>query len=159
MKIIDYSPSKAQEITELFYRSVHSIDSSIYSEEQKEAWAPRPIDYHKWRVRLARKRPYLAMINDRVVGFIELESDGHIDCTYVSPEFQRRGVAKALLRHVISVAKDLNIKKLYVEASIVATPLFKSFGFSVQHENKVIRNNTVLINYTMSKWCSVNRDG
>ena len=152
MKIIEYSSCRAREVAELFYSSVHSIDPNIYSEEQKAAWAPRPINYNKWLVRLGVTRPFLLIINDQVAGFIELEPDGHIDCTYVSPDFQRKGVAKALLNHVIGVAKDANVEKLYVEASVVAKPLFESFGFTVQRKNKVIRNKVVLVNYSMHKW-------
>jgi putative acetyltransferase len=151
MKIIEYSSNRAKEIADLFYMSVHAIDSSIYSEEQKNAWAPSPIDFAAWEKRLKHKKPYLLLIDDQVSGFIELESDGHIDCAYVSPMFQRQGVATALLTYVIEVAKKLGIEQLYVEASIVAKPLFEKFGFLTQHENKVVRNDIVLINYTMTK--------
>jgi putative acetyltransferase len=151
MEIIEYSSSRVKEIADLFYMSVHAIDSLIYSEEQKNAWAPSPIDYKSWGKRLELKRPYLLLIGDQVAGFIELESDGHIDCAYVSPMFQRKGVATALLKHVICIAKNLNIEQLYVEASIIAKPLFEKFGFLMQHENKVVRNNVVLVNYTMGR--------
>jgi putative acetyltransferase len=149
MEIIEYLSCKATEITDLFYESVHAIDSSIYSNEQKRAWARKPVDYEAWEKRLGHKKPYLCMINNEVAGFIELESDGHIDCAYVSPKFQRQGVATALLNHLFLVAKDLGIKQLYVEASIVAKPLFEKKGFLVENENSVIRHNTVLINYSM----------
>lgn len=151
MKIIEYSSNRAREIADLFYMSVHAIDSSIYSEEQKNAWATSPIDYVAWEKRLDLKGPYLLLINDQVAGFIELESDGHIDCAYVSPMFQRKGVATALLKHVICIAKKLDVEQLYVEASIIAKPLFEKFGFLMKHENKVVRNNIVLVNYTMCK--------
>jgi putative acetyltransferase len=45
--------------------------------------------------------------------------------------------------------KNSGIEHLYVEASIVAKPLFEKFGFVIENENKVIRNKTVLINYSM----------
>jgi len=151
MKIIEYSSNRANEIADLFYMAVHDIDALIYSEEQKNAWAPSPIDYGAWRKRLELKKPYLLLIDDQVAGFIELEGDGHIDCAYVSPVFQRKGVATALLKHIIDIAENLDIKRLYVEASVIAKPLFKNFGFLLLHENKVVRNNIVLVNYTMAK--------
>jgi len=128
MTIIEYSSNRAREVTDLFFMSVHAIDSSIYSEEQKIAWAPSPIDYLFWEKRLELKRPYLLLINNQLAGFIELESDGHIDCAYVSPIFQRKGVATRLLKHVINEAKNQKLERLYVEASIVAKPLFERFG-------------------------------
>lgn len=149
MEFIEYSSDRAREITDLFYDSIHAIDSSIYSDEQKDAWAPAPINYSEWVKRLGEKRPYLLILNDEVAGFIELESDGHIDCAYVAPKFQRKGVATNLLNYVMAVAKNLGLKQLYVEASIVAKPLFEKAGFSVENENHVIRHNIVLINYSM----------
>ncbi|MDX2369552.1 MAG: GNAT family N-acetyltransferase [Colwellia sp.] len=149
MDVIEYSSNKVKEIADLFYESVHAIDSSIYSEKQKNVWAPMPIDYVKWENRLENKKPYVAVIKGEIVGFIELESDGHIDCAYVSPKFQRIGVATTLLDHVMFVAKGLGLNQLYVEASIVAKPFFEKSGFLVENENRVIKHNTVLVNYTM----------
>jgi putative acetyltransferase len=149
MKIVEYSSDRAKEIADLFYESVHSIDSSVYSEEQKHAWAPMPIDYLKWEVRLKNKKPYVLLIKNEVAGFIELEFDGHIDCAYVLPKFQREGVATNLLNHVKSVSKGLGLNQLYVEASIVAKPLFEKNGFLVENKNQVSINNMVLVNYSM----------
>lgn len=149
MKIIEYSSTWARDITDLFYSSVHAIDSSIYSNREKEAWAPKPIDYDKWKCRLDCKKPYLLMIQGEGAGFIELDSDGHIDCTYVLPKYQNFGVATLLLQHVISLAKEAGLKKLYVEASIVAKPFFEKFGFTVEGKNEITRNETILINYSM----------
>jgi putative acetyltransferase len=149
MEIVEYSSNRAKEIADLFYESVHSIDSSIYSEDQKQAWAPVPIDYIKWEVRLENKKPFLLLIKNELAGFIELESDGHIDCAYVSPKFQREGVATNLLNYVKSVAKNLGLDQLYVEASIVAKPFFSKNGFLVENKNQVSINNMVLVNYSM----------
>ncbi|MDF9387608.1 GNAT family N-acetyltransferase [Vibrio sp. 1151_11] len=149
MEIIEYSSNYAKAVTDLFYSSVHAIDSSAYSEEQINVWAPFPIDYVAWDRRLELKRPYLLLINEQLAGFIELESDGHIDCAYVSPKFQRNGVATSLLKYVIGRAKKLELKSLYVEASIVAKPLFEKMGFVVKNENRLIRNKIVLYNYSM----------
>lgn len=131
--------------------SVHAIDSLIYGQAQKNAWAAYPIDYGAWQNRLALTKPYLLLIDDEVAGFIELAPDGHIHCLYVSPVCQRKGVATALLHHVFCVANKLGIKQLYVEASFIAKPLFEKFGFLLQHENNVVRNTVVLVNFTMSK--------
>jgi len=149
--IIEYSDQYAKQVTDLFYDAVYSIAPTIYSLQQKQVWAPLPIDYQRWQKRLAESKPYLMMLDNRVVGFIALEKDGHINCTYVKAEFQNKGVGQKLLNFVIEVAKDKDLKRLYVEASIVAKPLFEKFNFKVDKENEIIRNNIVLINYSMSK--------
>ena len=149
MDIFEYSSNRSREITNLFYESVYAIDSSIYNDEQKAAWAPEPIDYGKWEERLSNKMPYMAFIKGEIAGFIELESNGHIDCAYVSPKYQRMGVATNLLNHVMFIAKNLGLKQLYVEASIVAKPFFEKSGFIVENKNIVYRQNVDLVNYAM----------
>jgi len=149
MQIIDYSATLARALTDLYYQSVHSIDASFYSVEQKNAWAPYPVDYQKWAARFAIKKPYILTINNEIAGFIELEADGHIDCAYVAPKYERRGVATKLLIHLVAVAKETGLQELYVEASEVAKPLFEKFGFIVERENKVIRKHIELVNYSM----------
>lgn len=149
MKIIEYSSKFAKNLTDVFYNSVHGINTSVYSIEQQNAWAPLPIDYVKWANRFDIKKPYILTVNNEIAGFIELESNGHIDCAYVAPKFERKGVATELLKHVIFIAKGVGLKELYVEASIVAKPLFEKLGFIVENENKVIRKNIILVNYSM----------
>ncbi|WP_024302126.1 GNAT family N-acetyltransferase [Pseudogulbenkiania sp. MAI-1] len=156
MKIELYTPDRAIEIADLFHRSVHAIDLSVYTPEQKEAWAPTPPDYEYWAQRLSQKRPLLAIKDNRVVGFIELDLDGHIDCMYTHPEFQGKGVASALYEHLQEQAKARKIDRLYVEASFVAKPFFENRGFSVVKQNEMQRKGVALINFTMEKHLNPN---
>lgn len=151
MDIESYSADKAREIADLFYQSVHAIDASVYTDAQKEVWAPEP-DYARWRERLDVKKPFLAIIDERVAGFIELDPDGHIDCTYTHPDFQRRGVASRLYEHLLAEAKGRNMKRLYVEASTVARPFFERRGFAVVNRNEFQRNGVTLVNFSMEKY-------
>lgn len=156
MQIVDYEAAMAKPIAELFYDAVYAIDKSLYSTEQKQAWARRPIDYDFWQQRLVRTRPFVALLGDRVAGFIELElkseSDtAYVNCCYVSPDCQGQGVASALYRHLEHKALHSGVKQLTVDASLVARPVFEKFGFSVLAENQVSRNGVVLTNYAMKK--------
>ncbi|OGT73785.1 MAG: histone acetyltransferase [Gammaproteobacteria bacterium RIFCSPLOWO2_02_FULL_57_10] len=155
MRIEPYSSSRAMEIADLFHAAVHAIDSSIYTPEQKEAWAPTPPDYAHWAGRLDTKRPFMAIIGDRVAGFMELDSDGHIDCTYTHPDFQARGVASALYAHLLEEALRRNMTRLYVEASFVARPFFERRGFVMLNQNEVRRHGVTLTNFSMEKDLSV----
>jgi putative acetyltransferase len=130
---------------------VQAIDPTLYSEAQKEALAPTSPEYAHWARRLTRKRPYLAVIDGRIVGFMELEPDGHMDCTYVDPVYQRCGVASALYKHTEAVAQANGIARLYVEAAKTASKFFASLGFKFIHENRIVRNGQILINDAMEK--------
>ncbi|SEA84104.1 Acetyltransferase, GNAT family [Desulfuromusa kysingii] len=156
MDIQTYSPERAKEIADLFHQSVHAIDPSVYSPELKEAWAPTPVNYERWSERLNEKKPFLAVIESRVAGFIELDADGHIDCTYTHPDFQGKGVASTLFEYLLEEAKSRNIKRLYVEASLIAKPFFEHRGFSVVKKNEVQRNGSSLVNFSMEMYLSPN---
>jgi len=156
MDIQIYTEEWAKEIADLFYQSVHAIDPSVYTPKQKEAWAPTPVDYERWFERLSTKKPFVAIIENHVAGFIELDADGHIDCTYTHPDFQGIGVASSLYEYLLSEAKEEGIKRLYVEASLIAKPFFEHRGFSVVKKNEVQRNGASLINFSMEKYLSPN---
>lgn len=102
------------------------------------------------------KKPFIAIIENRVAGFIELDADGHIDCTYTHPDFQGKGVASALYKHLLAEARRRNIKRLYVEASLIAKPFFEHRGFSVVKKNAIQRNGVFLVNFSMEKYLSPN---
>ena len=150
LEIKDYSSDMASQVTDVFYESVHGIDSSIYSEAQKNAWAELPRQYESWVMRLMFKQPYVAMQGEKMVGFIELDPDGHIDCMYTLPECQRQGVGSALYEHLLAQAKQKRMKRLYVEASFVARPFFEAKGFHLVEENQVERNGEIITNFTMA---------
>ncbi|AWL11776.1 hypothetical protein HMF8227_01298 [Saliniradius amylolyticus] len=151
IRISSYSPSHARAIADLYHAAVHGIDSLVYSKAQKEAWAPTPPDYTFWAKRLQDKQPFVALVDERVAGFMELEADGHIDCAYTHPDFQGSGVASALYQHLESQATAKGIDSLYVEASIVAKPFFEHRDFMVLRSNKVYKKGLELINFSMEK--------
>ncbi|WNJ97929.1 GNAT family N-acetyltransferase [Vibrio ruber] len=159
MNIQTYSPEWAREIADLFYQSVHAIDPAIYTPEQKAAWAPAPVNYELWSERLSIKKPFVAIIDNHVAGFIELDSDGHIDCTYTHPNFQGIGVASSLYEHLLSQAKEAGMTRLYVEASLIAKPFFERRGFTVVKQNEVQRNGESLINFSMEKYLDHDHQG
>ncbi len=151
MQIRNYTPEYTEEIVKLFYSSVHAIDSKIYSNKQKQAWTPIPPDYDQWRLRLARNKTYLAIINHKVAGFVVLELNGYIDCIYTHPEHEGKGVACLLYSNVGIFAKARNMEGLSIKASIVAKPFFERRGFVVQHKNRVEKSGQNLTNFSMEK--------
>lgn len=152
MNITLYQPEMARELAELFHRAVHAIDASLYTPAQQEAWAPTPTDYRFWQQRLDRKRPWvIRRDNGQLAGFIELDPDGHIDCLYVDPGCQRRGVAGLLYDHLEALARSRGLGRIYVEASLVARPFFEHRGFRVLCRNELRRHGQGLVNFSMEK--------
>lgn len=137
------------EIAEIFSRAIHEIACRDYSAEQCHAWSARKPNPEHWKRRCELKQPYVAGIDSRITGFLELDTDGHIDCAYVNPDFQRRGVITKLVEHAIQVCFDMSLPRIDVEASICAKPLFQQLGFRLLKENVVKIADTSLINYHM----------
>ena len=102
MLIRNYKPSDCVEITDLFHGSVHAVDLAFYTERELEAWAPTPPDYKQWKQRLELRKPFVAVQNGMIIGFIELENNGHIDCMYVHKDHQCKGIGGKLLQACLS---------------------------------------------------------
>ena len=150
--MIQYYRGQSRAVADIFHRAIHQTASAAYTPEQIQAWAPLPINYDYWRARCELKRPFLWVDEDGTVGgFLELDSDGHIDCHYTHPDFNRRGIGSALLRHAIQIATELALPRLYVEASHLAKGLYLKHGFAVVRANEVTRNGATLQNWIMER--------
>jgi len=148
-----YEPSDHPAIAETFTRAIHETASAHYTPEQCEAWSAHKPNPEHWRIRCEKQQPFVAMIGGRLAGFLELDPDGHIDCAYTHPDFQRQGVMSALVRHAIRVCEERGIARMYVEASIPAMPMFRKHGFVIVRENTVSIRSVELMNYIMEFHC------
>ncbi|MGB5917517.1 GNAT family N-acetyltransferase [Arcobacter sp.] len=148
MKIIKYNDKYKKEIPELFTNTIHKTCHKDYTKEQLNAWAKLDIDYKAWEKRLVKTKPYLAIMDEKLVGFAEFYDD-YIDCFYVHHEYQGCGVGKMLINHIFKIAKENEQTLLKVDASITAKPFFEKFGFKVLKKNRVKRGNIELTNFTM----------
>ena len=151
--IRDYQPQDSKALAKIFENAILAIDNRIYSTSQKQAWIGNHSDEF-WQHRFEKILPFMAVIGDRVVGFIEFGFDdgiGEIDCFYIEPKFQQQGVGQALFEKVLEVAKLNDIKEIRVFASHIAKPFFAKQGFKVIRENSVVRSNVTLENWLMVK--------
>ena len=151
--IRDYQPQDSKALAKIFENAILAIDNRIYSTSQKQAWIGNHSDEF-WQHRFEKTLPFMAVIGDRVVGFIEFGFDdgiGEIDCFYIEPKFQQQGVGQALFEKVLEVAKLNDIKEIRVFASHIAKPFFAKQGFKVIRENSVVRSNVTSENWLMVK--------
>jgi putative acetyltransferase len=151
--IRQYIPSDAQDIASLYYNTIHIINSKHYSEEQINAWAPWSSveDYSGWSEKLARIKPFVALIDGAIVGFAEFEDNGHIDCFYVHHLYQGQGIGTALMYELVHKAELMEIHHIYAEVSITARLFFESKGFRVVKEQQVNIRGVALTNFIMEK--------
>lgn len=147
-----YAAIDAPVLTSLFRSSVREIASRDYTASQIREWAPDGIDEMRFSQKCANRPTWVAEVEGRIAGFSDLEPDGHIDMLYVHPEFQRRGVARALLKHIEEVARAAAVPRLYTEASITARPVFEAVGFRTIVPQTITICGASMTNYRMEKW-------
>ncbi len=150
-RIRAYEAGDASAIVRLFYESVRSVNRADYSDEQVRAWAPVVPDADEWHSRMIGRRTLVAEEGGRVVGFAELEEDGHLDMLYVRKDAVGRGVGKRLCRAAEREALGLGLERIFTEASITARPFFESEGFRVVREQTVSRRGVPMTNFAMEK--------
>jgi putative acetyltransferase len=150
-RIRDYGVGDAPEIARLFYETVRSVNRAAYSDEQVEAWAPDVPDPEEWHARMASRRTLVAEEGGKVVGFAELEGDGHLDMLYLRKDAVRRGVGRRLYRMVEQEARALGLGRIFTEASITARPFFERHGFRVVREQTVTVRGVPMTNFAMEK--------
>lgn len=154
MKIRRYHQGEEEALWSLLYHTVHKVNGKDYSQAQVEAWAPFEWDILQWKKRLLRTNPFVAEENGQLVGFADLEHNGHIDSFYCAHNWQRKGVGSALLNAIEQMAKSQGISRVFAEASITAKGFFLSKGFSVEGEQAVSLRGEQFINYAVSKLIS-----
>ncbi|WP_193195707.1 GNAT family N-acetyltransferase [Nostoc sp. MG11] len=146
-----YKIDDTEEIIKLFYDTVHEVNIHDYTKAQVDAWASTNTDIEVWIRRLGDKFTYVAEEGNQIIGFGQLEANGHIDCFYCHKDFQRQGVGTQILEQIELKAKALEIKKLFTEASVTAKPFFESKNFIVVRKQEVERRGQKFINFVMEK--------
>ena len=144
----------APAVADLFYYTILNVNVGDYTGDQVEAWAGPAPDAGLWRGRIAGhggRRMFVATADEEIVGFAELEEDGHLDTLYVHHEHQGRGIASALLDRIEAEARRLGLVRLYTEASITAEPFFRARGFSVVRPQLVELRGHTFRNFVMEK--------
>lgn len=150
-RIRDYEQADAPAIARLFYETVHSVNRADYSEEQVQAWAPAIPDTREWHDRMAGRKTLVAEDGGEVVGFCELEEDGHLDMFYVRKDAVGRGIGRSLYEAAERAARRWNLGRISTEASVTARPFFERRGFRVVSERRVWRRGVELTNFAMEK--------
>ncbi|HIU10670.1 MAG TPA: GNAT family N-acetyltransferase [Candidatus Avidehalobacter gallistercoris] len=141
-----YQPSDCKILANLFYHTVHTVNTKDYSDEQINAWASGNIDLKIWNDSLLAHYTVIAEIDDIIAGFGDIDKTGYLDRLFVHPDYQRQGIATALCD---KLEKSVNSPKITTHASITARVFFEKRGYTVVKEQQVQRHNVFLTNYVM----------
>lgn len=131
MTIRRYLPGEEEAIWQVYFRATHESNARDYHPDLLNRWAPADMDMREWASRLRAKNPFVALLDNQIVGMAELDDTGFIDYFYVHPDFQGQGVGSTLLTTIESEARAMNLDALVADVSITAKDFFESRGFEV----------------------------
>lgn len=151
IEIRNYQPADLEMIAQLFYDTVHAVNSKDYSQEQVDMWAPKGVISTNLKQALQNDLAYVALNKDTLVGFGTISSLGFLGHLYVHKDFQGMGIGAKLLKALEAQMQALGIREIQTYASITARPFFERQGFVVIKENHVVRETVTFLNYFMVK--------
>ncbi|WP_349947073.1 GNAT family N-acetyltransferase [Lacrimispora sp. BS-2] len=148
MIIREYNSKDIEEITALFYDTVHGICARDYTKEQLDAWASKDMDRDAWDRSLKEHHSLVAVKNGMIAGFGDMDDTGYLDRLYVHKDYQGQGIATLLCDRLEAGFPGGTVT---THASITAKPFFESRGYRVFKEQQVERKGVILTNYVMKK--------
>ncbi|GAA0125631.1 GNAT family N-acetyltransferase [Clostridium sp. CTA-19] len=140
MEIREYKSNDCEQITNLFYNTVHLINAKDYTQEQLNVWATGNIDIVQWNKSFLNNYTLVAEENNIIIGFGDINKEGYLDRLYVHKDYQNLGIATALCDRL---EKRYSVRHIITHSSITA----KQF---------VERNGVQLSNYIMKKYVNSN---
>ena len=151
MIVRDYRRDDAEPVCRLFFGTVRSVNLGDYTGEQVRAWAPKVPEPANWHARMSGRHTFVAEENEEILGFAELEENGHLDMLYVRRDAGGRGIGTRLCDAAERRAGSIGVRTVFTEASITAQPFFEGRGFVTLHRNDLVVRGAALTNYSMEK--------
>ena len=147
MELRRYQSSDCKEVTELFYNTIHMINAKDYTKEQLDVWATGQVDLEKWNYSLQEHYSIVAVDNEIIVGFGDIDKDGYLDRLFVHAGYQGKGIATAICNQLEQAVEG----KITTHASITAKPFFEKRGYRAIKKQEVERQGIFLTNFVMEK--------
>lgn len=148
MQLRGYKSADCEQLAKLFYQTVHSVNAKDYTEEQLNVWATGKVDLQEWDISFLKHKTIVAVENEKIVGFGDMDNSGYFDRLFVHKDYQGKGIASAICD---KLEHSINGKRITTHASITAKPFFQHRGYCIVQEQEVIRHGISLTNYIMKK--------
>lgn len=147
MFIREYQSSDCKELTELFYNTVHTVNAKDYTKEQLYVWATGQIDLVKWNQSFQEHYCFVAVNDEIIIGFGDIDKTGYLDRLFVHADYQGKGVATNICNQLEQAVQG----NIVTHASITARLFFEKRGYKVVKKQQVERQGIFLTNFVMIK--------
>ena len=147
MIIRKYQASDCKELADLFYNTVHIVNAKDYTKEQLNVRATKQVDLEKWNKSLQEHFSVVALDNETIIGFGDIDKTGYLDRLFVHANYQKKGIATGLCNQLEQAVQG----DITTHASITAKPFFEKRGYKLVKEQQIERQGIFLTNYVMIK--------
>jgi len=151
--IRSYTDGDAADIYSVFESAVRVIGSQDYTQQQVRAWIASAPSVQQIHQRCTDGRNTFVSIDkdEKIVAYIDIENNGHIDHLFCAPEVSRSGASQELYKTVEELAITRGIERLFTEASEAAKRFFGRQGFSTLHRRDFNLGTVAMHNFAMEK--------
>jgi len=149
--IRNFRPGDEAALFHVFFSAVHGLACRDYTPAQCQAWAPADLDQGLWAQRMRALKPFVAERGSEIVGYADLQAQGHVDHFYVSGQHPRQGIGTRLIQYILAQADSRGLAELTAEVSVTAEPFFALHGFQVLERRWPVRRGVVLANAWMRR--------
>ena len=127
--------------------TVHRVNIKDYTKEQLDVWATGSVDLEKWNQSFEEHYSLVAIDNEVIIGFGDINKAGYLDRLFVHSQYQRKGIATAICSQLEHAVQG----NIVTHASITARPFFEKRGYRIIREQQVERQGVFLTNFIMEK--------
>ena len=121
---------------DLAWRMFVKYDSLDYGAEHTERMREAIEDRLKNISIYNQRLLVVALADGKVVGMLETYGTERISLLFVDSEYQRKGIATAMMSKVASELKMRGYDKIVLNSSPHGLPFYKRFGFTVVEDEK-----------------------
>ena len=125
MIIRTFHKEDLEQVLQLFYETVHTINAKDYNVLQLQAWAPDQLDRESWLKSLEKNISYVADYNGMIVGFGDYNEDHYVDRLFTHKDYQRKRIASYILQKLEQEAVNLGHRGFIQKQVLQQNPFLK----------------------------------
>jgi len=139
------------EMKQLYVDTIQEVCKKEYNVEERAQWSSSANKTQRWLDLINDQVVLIIEIGNQIAGFASLQDGNYIDFFYVHKDFQRQGIAQALLDKLIEIARKNSSSYISSDISLTAKGFFEKNGFQVIMKQSNVREKVVLVNFKMRK--------
>lgn len=151
MTIRPATADDVDQITQLFYDTITTVNAADYNADQIRAWRANYANKERWLNKISEQYFLVVHHDGHLAGFGSITPDNCLDYLFVHKDYLRKNIATQLLRALERVAEQRPGRDITADVSRTARPFFERHGFVVEREQTVQTNGVDLTNFRMVK--------